>query len=203
LPTIRTESPLTTRNSTLLSVGFGHADYGEGETVWEWDFDAFEDLVAAGEIEGDAGEGGSHFEAGEAGGAGGGFAGFEDFAADATAGEIGVNEESADFGGVGGGIKEFGFTDFGMVAAEEGFAFAPAATANEDVGAGGASFGDKISAVGDELGIETEDSADGAVELGGSVVVALEDADGVLDELVKSGDVGFGGEAEGEVKRGC
>src|SRR5262249_22566243 len=122
--------------------------------VVEGDFDAVEDTVAPGEVQGDAGEGGSHFKTGKAGGASSGFAGFEDFCADAAAGEIGMDEEGADFSGVGFGIKEFGFADVSAVGAEESFALAPAAAAGEVMGAGGASFSDEVSAVRDQLRVE-------------------------------------------------
>ena len=158
--------------------------------VAEGDFDAVEDLVTAGEVERDSGEGSAHFKTGKTGGAGGGFAGFEDSGADAAAGEIGMNEEGADFGGIGFGIEELGFADLRVVGAEEGFAFAPAAAAGEMAGTGGSGFGDEVGAVGDELGVEAENRAEGAIDLFGSVVVALEGADGKLDELVEGGDVG-------------
>ena len=180
--------------------GFGHADYGQGVAVGEGDFDAVEDLVAAGEVERDAGEGRAHFKTGKTGGVGGGFAGFENSRADAAAGEIGMDEEGADFGGVGRGVEEFGLADWRAVGAEKGFAFAPAAAASEDAGTSSAGFGDEISAVGDELSVEAQDGAEGAFDLFGSVVVALEGTDRSFDEFVERRNVGCGGEAEGDVQ---
>ena len=185
-----------------LRVGFGHSDHGESVTVRERDFDAFEDFVAAHQIERNAGEGGSHLKTGEPGRTGSGFAGREDFAADTAAGEIGMNEEGANFCGVGFGIEELGFADLGMVGAEEGFAFAPAAAAGEVASTGGADFGNKVGAVLNELGVETEHGAEGAFDLFGSVVVGLKGADGNFDELVEGGNVRRCGEAEGEVEVG-
>src|SRR5262249_45681805 len=76
------------QGSPRLRVGFGHAEDRQGVAVVQRDFDSFADLITAGEVERDARERGSHFEAGKAGGAGGRFAGFEDLAADAAASEI-------------------------------------------------------------------------------------------------------------------
>src|SRR5690349_21012450 len=89
-----------------LRVGFRHAQHGQSVAVLERDFDAFEDFVAAHQVERNAGEGGSHLKTGKPGQAGGGFAGLEDFAADTAAGEIGMNEEGANSCGVGLGIEE-------------------------------------------------------------------------------------------------
>ena len=68
-----------------------------------------QDVVAAGEVERNAGEGGSHLEAGEARCAGGGFAGFKNSGADAAPRQIGMNEEGADFRRVDGGIEKLHF----------------------------------------------------------------------------------------------
>src|SRR5438477_363116 len=84
-------------------------------------------------------------------------------------------------------LEEFGFADLSVVGAEKSFAFAPAATAGEDAGTASAGFGDKVSAVGDELGVETEDGAESAFDLFGRVVVALESTDGTFDEFVEGG----------------
>src|SRR5262249_3628138 len=136
------------------------------------------------QVERDAGERGSHFEAGKAGGAGGRFAGCEDFTADAAASEIGVDEKGADFGGVGFGIEQFGFSDFRSVGGKEGVACAPAAAAGQEVRAAGASFGDEVGFIGHQLRVESEYGAKGACDLFGSVVVALQRADGGFNELV-------------------
>src|SRR5256885_10140548 len=115
----------------LLGCRFGHADDGEGFAVGERDGDGLDDLVAAEFVERDAGEGGAHFEFGEAGGFGGVFASFEEQSAEAAAGPIGMDEDGADFGRVGGGIEKVGFAEGGVVAAEEGFAFAPTAAGDD------------------------------------------------------------------------
>jgi len=183
----------------LTRRGFGHADYGEGFAVAEGDGNGFDDLVAAEFVERDTGEGGAHFEFGEAGGEGGVFAGFEEKSAESAAGPIGMDEDGADFGGVGGGIEKFGFADGGMVAAEEGFALAPAAAGDDGFCAVSVRcFGDKVSLVGDELGVEAENGAEGAFDLGRSVVVGLEDADGGFDEGVEGGNVCLSSEADVE-----
>jgi len=183
----------------LLGCRFGHADDGEGFAVGERDGDGLDNLVAAEFVERDAGERGAHFELGEAGGFGGVFAGFEEQSAEAAAGPIGMDEDGADFGGVGGGIEKVGFADGGAVAAEEGFAFAPAAAGDDCFCAGGVGcFCYEISLVGEELGVEAENGAEGAFDLGGSVVVGLEDADRGFDECVEGGDVGLRGEADVE-----
>jgi len=168
--------------------------------VAERDFDAVKDLVAPSEVQGDAGKRGAQFKTPKAGGARGGFAGFEDFGGDAAAGEIGMDEEGTDFGDVGCGIEEFLFAELRVIGAEESFAFAPAATAGEDASAGGTGFGDEVSAVGDELGIEAEDGAQCAFDLFGSVVVALQGAYGSFDESMEGGKIGAGGQAKGEVE---
>ncbi len=175
---------------------FPHPDDGEGRAVVQRDFEAFEDLVTTSEIKWNAGEGSSHFEAGEASGAGGGFAGFENCGADAASRPIGMDEKGADFCGIAGWIEKIVFADGRVVAAEEGFAMAPAATAYDDPGAGCFCFGDKIGAVGDELRVETENCAECAVDLFECVVVFLQAADGGFDERVESGFVGARGEAE-------
>ncbi len=90
--------------SLRLLIGLGHAHYGKRGTVAQRDFDAFDDVVAAGQVEWDARKRCPHFEAREAGSAGGGFAGFENLAAQAATRPIGMDEESADFCGVGRGI---------------------------------------------------------------------------------------------------
>ena len=128
-------------------------------------------MVAASEVERDASEGGTHFEAGESGSAGGGFAGIENFGAESAAGPVRMNEESADFGGVSGGIEKFIFADRSVVAAEEGFAMAPTAAADDESGAGGVDLGDEVGAVGDELGVDAEKTAESAVDLVGCVIV--------------------------------
>ena len=139
-------------------------------------------MVAAEFVERDAGEGGAHFEFGEAGGFGGVFAGFEEQSAEAAAGPIGMNEDGANFGGVGGGIEKVGFAEGGVVAAEEGFAFAPTAAGDDGFcGEAGGCFRYEIGLVGEELGVEAENGAEGAFDLCGSVVVGLEDADGGFD----------------------
>jgi hypothetical protein len=182
--------------------GFGHADDGEGFSVAEWDGDGLDDLIAAEFVERDAGEGGAHFEAREAGGFGGVFAGCEEQSAEAAAGPIRVDEDGADFGGVQSGIEKIGFANGGVVAAEEGFAFAPTA-AGDDYFCGRAfrCFRYEIGLVCDELGVEAEDGAESAFDLGGRIVVGLEDADGGFNEGVESREVCGAGEAD--VKRAC
>src|SRR5262249_27320077 len=172
------------QGSPRVRVGFGHAEDRQGVAVVERDFDSFADLITAGEVEWDARERGSHFETGKAGGAGGRFAGFEDLAADAAASEIGMDEKGADFGGVGFGIEQFGFSYVRSVGAKEGLAFAPAAAAGQEVRAAGASFGDEVGSIGNQLRVESEYGAQGACDLFGSVVVTLERADGGFNELV-------------------
>src|SRR5262249_37869209 len=138
----------------------------------------------------------SHFKSGEAGRACGGFAGREDSAADAAAGKIGGNKESADFGGFGFGVEQVGFGDDGVGGGGKRFGVAPGAAAGQGGGAGGRGFGDEVGAVGDQLCVEAEYGAEGSFDLFGRVVAALENADGELDELVKSRDVGGRGETE-------
>ena len=78
-----------------------------------------------------------------------------------------------------------------MVAAEERLAIAPAAAAGDDLWHSGSRFGDKIGAVGDELGVETEERAERAIDLFGRVVAGLQAADGGFDQRVECGDVGI------------
>src|SRR6266404_1031750 len=85
-------------------VGLRHSNYGQCSPVAQRDFDAFDDVVATGEVEWNASERSAHLEAREASGAGGGFAGLQNFAAQAATRPIRMNEESADFCGVSRGI---------------------------------------------------------------------------------------------------
>lgn len=172
---------------------------GEGGAIWQGNFEPLDDVVAAGQVERDAGESGAHFKAGEAGGTGGGLASVEDFGAEASASPVGVNEKGADLGGVDCWIEKVWFTDGRVVAAEKSFAVAPTAAADKDSGAGGACFSDKVGAVGDELGVEAEQSAECTVNLLGRVIVPLQAADRCFDEGVERGFVGVSGEAEIEI----
>src|SRR6266404_9135518 len=114
-----------------LSCGLSHADDSEGFAVAERDGDGLDDAIAAEFVERDAGERGAHFEASEACGSGGVFASFEEQSAEAAASPVGVDEDGTDFGAVGGRIEKFRFANGGVVAAEEGFAFAPAAAGDD------------------------------------------------------------------------
>ena len=155
-------------------------------------------MIATGKVERDAGERGSHFKTGKAGGARGGFAGVEDFAPEAAAGPIGVNEEGADFGGVDRGIEKIWFADGGAVAADEGFAMTPAAAADQHSGAGGACLGDQVGAISDELGVETEQRAERAIDLFGCVVVSLQAAHRGFNQCTQRGLVVVSGQAKGD-----
>jgi hypothetical protein len=178
---------------------FGHADDGEGETVAERYGDFFDDVIAAEFVEGDAGESGAHFKSCEAGGFGGVFAGEKKKGAEAAAGKFRKNEEGTDFGRVGLRIEELGFTDRGVVAAKESFAFAPTAGSGEDCLAGGTfCFDDEVCFIGDELSIEAKNGAESCFDLGRRIVTGLENANGRFDEGVKSGNIGVGGEADVE-----
>jgi len=165
--------------------------------VFEGDGDLFDGNVAFERVERDAGYGGAHFVFVEAGGAGGCFYVGEDEAAEALAGEGGVDEDGADFGGVGCWVEEFGFSDRGSVGAEEGFALGPASAAGQRyLAIGVCRFDDVVGLVADELGVEAEDGAEGAFDLGGGVVVGLQAADGGFDEGVEGWDVFVLGEAD-------
>ena len=185
---------------------FGHFHDGEGFAIGEGQIDALVFDVAVVAVEGDAGEGGSHLEAGEAFGLGGLFAELEDAGADAAAGPGGVYEEGADFGGVGARIEEGVVAVGAVVGAVWSFAARPAAAGGEIADGGeavgvGAVFGSgwdfdsEVGLVGNEMGIEAEPGADGLFDLGWGVVAGLEATDGGLDEGAEVGDVGGGGES--------
>jgi len=115
---------------------------------------------------------------GESSGVRSGFDVGKDLCAQPLACEVGVDKDGADFGSVGCRVEEFGLADGCVITAEEGFAFRPAAAAcglSGSIGEGG--FGDEISLVANELGVEAEDGAECALYLGGGVVVGLEAAD--------------------------
>src|SRR5262249_5084061 len=153
-------------------------------------------------IERHAGERGAHFEASEAGGFGSVFTGFEEKRAEAAAGPIGVDGEGADFSGVGGGSQKLTVTGGGRGTADKSFASAPGAACGYDgFSSGVGRFDDEIGLVGDELRIEAEDSAEGAFDLSGSVVVGLKDADGRFDEGAERRNVGVGGRSDVECCR--
>lgn len=154
---------------------FCHTDDGEGDSVGEGNGDGSNFGVAAMAVKRDSGESGTHFEAGEALCEGGLFAVVKEEGSDAAAGPVWVDEEGSDFGGVDGGVEEFGFADGGLVASEEGFAFAPAATSDEFVGG---CFYFEIGLVGDELGVDAEDSNESGFDLFGCVFVGLQGAHG-------------------------
>ncbi len=116
-----------------------------------------------------------------------------------------MDEDSADFGEGGrvGGVEGGGVAlDAAVghahgVTAAEGAAEAPASAGDEGGGVvcGG---GDEVGLVGDELAVDAEGGADGAVDLRGGVIVFLEAADGLLDEGHEGGDVVGSGCADGE-----
>jgi hypothetical protein len=86
-----------------------------------------------------------------------------------------------------------------MVAAEKSLAFAPAAASGDDLFSGWREgFNDVVSLVGDELGVEAENGAEGTFDLCRSVVASLQDAHGRFDEGMKRGNIGVGGEADVE-----
>lgn len=121
----------------------------------------------------------------------------QDAGAEALAGVAGMDEDGADFGGVGLGVEEIGLAEGGFVGSKEGFAHGPAAASSQFARI----FGDEVGAVADELGVEAEDGAEGALDLRGGVVVGLQAANGGLDEGVEGGDVRFLGEANCKATR--
>lgn len=174
-----------------------HADDGEGESVFEGDFEVFGGRVAAGGVEGDSGEGRAHFESGESGGAGGVFAVVEDERADAATGVIRVDEEGANLGGVGGGVEEEVLATGEVVSAVEGTEARPAAAGDDAIGR--LLWGDGVvGAVVDEAGVHAVHDAQGGFELREGVVVDLEATDGEVDQIRECGNVGGGGGAEDE-----
>lgn len=123
----------------------------------------------------------------------------EEEGAKALACKCGMDENGADFSGAGGRVEEFGHTVSPVcgrvVGTEEGGAGAPASA-----GGDGAVFGlsDEVGAVFNELGVETESVVEGAIDLGGGVVVLLETPDRLFDQQAESGDICGYGEAERE-----
>lgn len=126
-------------------------------------------------------------------------------AAHPPAGEVRVDEDGSNLGSVGGGVEPFGDPAGAVVAAEEGFAETPASAAGQDAGIG-QGLGDEVGLVGDELCIEAESVAYRSFHLHGGIVVGLQPADGLLDESVERGDIGWGRKADGKPGRwfhGC
>ena len=86
-----------------------------------------------------------------------------------------MNEDGPDFGGVEGGIEQRILANLGVITAEQGAAVAPATAAGDERLAGGRlDFSDGISLIGDELSVNAERGAEGAIDLRGSVVVGLQ-----------------------------
>src|SRR5882724_8745873 len=154
-------------------IGLGHSNNGKSGAVAERHFDTFEDLIAALEIQRNAGERGTHFETREASGAGGGFASFENSRAQAAACPIRVNEEGANFGCVGCRIEKFWFANWRMVTAEQSLAIAPAAASDDDPSARRLRFGDEIGFICYKLRIQSQHSAKCAIDLFERVVIFL------------------------------
>jgi hypothetical protein len=180
-------------------------DYGERGAVLEWNGDVFDGDVAFGGEQLGAGEGRAHLEKSEAGGFGGVFAGLEKKSPDSLSRPIGMNKEGADFGGVVVRIKKIVHAMSPAIAAEERFAFAPAAAA--DYAGRGSSGGrralelcNQVSAVGDELAVDPEDGFQRAINLFESVVVDLQTADRSFNKDAHFGDVGGSGGADVELR---
>ena len=187
-------------NLDRFLAGLRHANDWEHLAVGQRHVDLVESLVSAEGVEGHSGECGSHLELAKACMLGGVLAVGEDDGAEAAAGEVRVDEDGADLCGVGGGVERLDDAVGAVVAAEEGFAEAPAAAAGKNTGLA-CGFGDEVSLVDDELRIEAESVADCALNLLGGVVVGLQATDRLLDELMERGDIGCGREADGEFGR--
>src|SRR4029077_1910804 len=88
--------------------------------------------------------------------------------------------------------------------AVECFALAPAAAGDDERlrrRFGWAMLDDQVGAVGNELGIDTEDGGQRAFHLRGSVILGLEAADRGIDERAEDGKVGEEGGTDAEAGR--
>ncbi len=115
-----------------------------------------------------------------------------------------MDEDGANFGGVVHGIEQVGGDGLElMIAAVEGLAAAPTATAGEtSLFSGLAAFGEgeEIGSIGDELAVDGEDRCErGLALLRG--VLDLQDADGGGDQLANAGDVVRGCDLEAKRHR--
>src|SRR5580693_8285558 len=111
-------------------------------------------------------------------------------------------EEGADFRGVAAWIEKRIFSPGPLIAAEKSFAFAPSAATDCDYFCATTfcfrfslrfNFSDEIGFVGDELGIDAENTFQCAFNLLGRVVVCLQTADGGVNERAQLWDVGCDG----------
>ena len=112
-----------------------------------------------------------------------------------------MDEERANFGGVMARVEEIVVAVGPLVCAVECFALAPSTTGDDERlrrRFGGAMLDDQIGAVGDELGIDTEDGGQRAFHLRGSVILGLEAADRCVDERAEDGKVGKEGGTDAE-----
>src|ERR1700687_4365770 len=114
-----------------------------------------------------------------------------------------MDEESANFGGVMARVEEIVVAVGPLIGAVEGLALAPSTTGDDERlrrRFGWAMLDDQIGAVGNELGIDTEDGGQRAFHLRGRVILGLEAADGGVDERAEDGKVGEKGGADAEAE---
>jgi hypothetical protein len=114
-----------------------------------------------------------------------------------------VDEEGANLGGVASWIEQVVVTVGPLVGTVESFAFAPAATGDNGRGSWRfrrAMLDNKISTIGNKLGIDAENRGERALSLRRSVVVSLKLTDGSVDEGAKDREVCWYGGADAEIR---
>jgi len=140
--------------------------------------------IASRLIQRNSGKRGTHLESLESCGHGGMLADLKNLAADSASSPFWMDEEGADLGRIFSRIKKLIFTPWPMIAAEQGLAFAPAATADQHGVVIQDGFGNEIRSIGNELCIHAEQCAQRTLKLVTCVTPRHQSTDGSLDECV-------------------
>jgi hypothetical protein len=114
-----------------------------------------------------------------------------------------MDEERADLGRVVKWVEKVVVAVGPLICAVESLAFAPAATSDHDgrrLRFRRAIFNNQVGAVGDELGVDTEDGGERALSLRGSVVVRLKLTYGGFNQRTQEGEVRFDGGTDAEIR---
>src|SRR5438128_3664580 len=147
-------------------------------------FSALDLDVASGLIQRNPGKRRAHLESLESCGHGGMLTDLKNLAADSASSPFWMDEEGADLGRIFLRIKKLIFTSWPMIAAEQGLAFAPAATADQHGVVIQHGFGNEIRSIGNELCIHAEQCAQRTLKLVTCVTLRHQSTDGSLDERV-------------------
>ncbi len=158
-----------------------HANDGQRLAVGQWNFEIFQSSVAASLIERDAGEGGAHFKTSKACSLGRILTGLQDHGSDSTPRPCGMNEEGANLGGVVLRVEQRRLAASPLIAAIEGFAFAPAAASDDGWVRFRDFFGNKISSIRNQLRVNPVNRRQRAFDLRGCVILRLQTTDRGVD----------------------